>query len=138
MKPIYLSGKLIIIADNVFDISSRDIFMEILFSCSRVEKLFTDGKTLKRKHPDVSSDVVKRRLEQMRLVSNLQDLHYILAVPPLKLHKLQTDGDIFAIWVSAKKRLLLEPNPDKLSQPVRQADLKDIQSVILLDIGDYH
>ncbi len=112
--------------------------MELLFTCSRVEKLFTDGKTLKRKHPDVSSDVVKRRLEQMRLVDNLQDLHYILAVPPLKLHKLQTNGDIFAIWVSAKKRLLLEPNPDKLSKPVRQADLKEIQSVILLDIGDYH
>ena len=31
-----------------------------------------------------------------------------------------------------------EPNPDKLSKPVRQADLKEIQSVILLDIGDYH
>ena len=112
--------------------------MEILFTCSRVEKLFTDDKTLKRKHPDVSADLVRRRLEQMRLVDNLQDLHYILAVPPLKLHKLQTNGDIFAIWVSPKKRLLLEPNPDRLSKPVRQTDLKDIHSIILIDIGDYH
>lgn len=109
--------------------------MEILFDSLRVEKLLAEEKQLKRKHPDVSTEVVRRRLEQLRLVDNLLELRYL---PSLKFHKLHTGEDIFVISVSDKKRLIFKPNPDALSQPVRQVPLNEIQSIIIIDIGDYH
>ena len=111
--------------------------MEIQFSSQKTYKLFTNEKELKKRHADVPFPVVKRRLEQMAAVACLDDLHFIMDTPILHLHKLTNRKDEFAVRVTAKKRIILEPD---IQHPEIENvnDLTTITHIILKNIEDYH
>lgn len=97
-----------------------------------------DTKAVKRKFPNIKEGFVLVRLEQLVSVPNLQELQTLPIAPRLHFHKLKGRGNEFAINLSPKERLIFEPNPEDYVEPIRAIPLKEITSIVINGIEDYH
>lgn len=112
--------------------------MEIYFKSENVEAFLLDTKAVKRKFPKIKEGFVLVRLEQLTSVSNLQELQTLPIAPRLHFHKLKGRGNEFAINLSPKDRLIFEPNSEDYAEPIKDIPLKNITSIVINGIEDYH
>lgn len=101
--------------------------MNLFYSSRKLERIL-ENPTLVAKHYGRLSGSLNNRLSELRAAQCLAD---VPAVPPPRRHKVSEN--IWALDISRNYRLLLEPvNPCNLN------DLRNVTSVRVLDIVDYH
>lgn len=110
--------------------------MDILFATPPLRELFHDKRELQRKYGIDAANKIRRRLDDLRAASCLQDIYRL----PGRAHELSNErkGQI-AIMITGGLRLILEPANDPIpSKEDGGLDWTRITQVRILEIVDYH
>lgn len=104
--------------------------MIIYYSSSRMEKILTNPRLIK-KHYSKICDKLMIRISELRVAETLAD---ISPKPPPRRHKLSGQfKDCWGIDVSKNYRIIVQPKGEYIEN-----ELNTIKEVIIKDIGDYH
>ena len=110
--------------------------MEITFANSRIRKICTDDKTMRKELGQVGASILTNRLRQITLATNLEALRFDTG----RWHELTGDRwEQLACNLNGPNRLVFEPgnNPRPL-KPDGGLDWTRVTAVELVDIIDYH
>jgi plasmid maintenance system killer protein len=104
--------------------------MKISYSTSKLEKILTDKRLLKKFY---TNDHIKigNRLSELKVANNLSE---IPEVPPPRRHKLKGKyRDCWGIDYSRNDRIIIRPTGE-----YNIDDLTSIVDVLIIDLEDYH
>ncbi|GHT14870.1 hypothetical protein FACS1894170_12220 [Planctomycetales bacterium] len=110
--------------------------MEILYANSRIQKLCTNAKESKKTLGQNCANVLKKRLEDILTVSDLEKLRCY----PGHYHELlgNRKGQV-ACSIAGTARLIFTPNDVLQStKPDGGLDWAKVTAVVVLEITDYH
>ena len=110
--------------------------MEISYANSRIQKICTDEKVAKKELGSDGAKVLKKRLEQMQDVANLEKLRFA----PGDWHELTGDRDgQLACSLRGLNRLVFTPANDPIPTKLDGGlDWSEITAVMNVEIVDYH
>lgn len=104
--------------------------MNITFKTNKLRKAFNSEDNLQRMYGPVTAEKIKLRMAVLNAAPTLDDVSY---KPPERRHKLTGKmKDSFAVNLDGGNRLVFKPDQTKSS------DLRDITSITILSVGDYH
>ncbi|MCO4851737.1 type II toxin-antitoxin system RelE/ParE family toxin [Bacillus vallismortis] len=104
--------------------------MKISYATKKLEKILTNERLVKKEYTLFYKKVINR-ISEIRVANNLDEIPH---VPPPRRHKL--DGDYNNCWgidISKNFRIVLRPIGDW-----DESELKSINEIEILSIGDYH
>jgi len=108
--------------------------VEILFTDEKTRRAFSDQRELRRRWGAVGAKKITLRLQQMAAAPSLEDMRHL----PGRCHALRADrAGCFAVDVHQPCRLTFEPT-DPANTDTGGADWSAIESVMILDVIDYH
>jgi len=110
--------------------------MDLLFATPQLRDLVSDTRVLQRKYGIEAARKVRRRLDDLRAATNLQDLYR----GPGRIHELVGDRkDQLAMEITGGLRLILEPAHEPMPRKVDGGlDWSGVTQIRILEIGDYH
>lgn len=104
--------------------------MKISYATKKLEKILTNERLIKKEYTLFYKKVINR-ISEIRVANNLDEIPH---VPPPRRHKLDGDyNDCWGIDVSKNFRIVLRPIGDW-----DESELKSINEIEILSIGDYH
>ncbi|AIU80840.1 MULTISPECIES: type II toxin-antitoxin system RelE/ParE family toxin [Bacillus amyloliquefaciens group] len=104
--------------------------MKISFATRKLEKILTNERLIKKEYTLFYKKVINR-ISEIRVANNLDEIPH---VPPPRRHKLDGDyNDCWGIDISKNFRIVLRPIGDW-----DESELKSINEIEILSIGDYH
>ena len=110
--------------------------MDVFFESSRVANLLQSPKRLARKYGDENAKLIKRRLDNLFVARDLEELGTLTS----SLHELKGKrSGTLSIYLKDGYRLIIapadEPAPRK---PDGGLDWKAIGAVVVIGVEDYH
>jgi proteic killer suppression protein len=111
--------------------------LDILFQTSKLEKEFTDKKTLLRIYGTQRGNLIALRLNQLKIASNLAELALL---PQIRCHELtQNRKGQVALDLKHPYRLIIEPANDPLPRkPDGGLDWAGVTAVRIIEVINYH
>lgn len=110
--------------------------MDIEFKDKRLSRQMTSEKDLKKAFGDRAKRI-QMRLSVLMAAANLEE---VPSDPPTRCHELKGDfAGCFGVDVSGNWRLIFKPSHDPL--PLNDEggiDLRNVTSIIILGVVDYH
>jgi plasmid maintenance system killer protein len=111
--------------------------MEILFQDQKLEKICNNQSLLVKKHGSARAKILRRRLDDLRAVENLEVMHLI---PKGRCHELKGNrkGEL-AIDLDGPYRLIFEPANNPV--PIKSdggLDRTKVTVIRVLAVEDYH
>ena len=110
--------------------------MEITYANSRIRKICTDDKTMRKELGQIGARILLNRLEQIERFENLEPLRF----EPGHWHELTGDrwGQL-ACSLNGPMRLVFEPgHSPRLLKPDGGLDWSHVTIIELIEIIDYH
>ena len=109
--------------------------MEVVFKNDRLRKLINDSSALQRKYGDQVAKKVAIRLHHLESVRTLEDMKLL----PGRCHELKHDrkGQL-SLELSKGYRLVFQPREASSTEGRESLDWSQVESVVVLEIIDYH
>lgn len=109
--------------------------MEVVFRNERLRKLINDFSALQRKYGEQVAKKVAIRLHHLESVRTLEDMRSL----PGRCHELKHDrkGQL-ALDLSKSHRLVFQPREAGSTEGGGSLDWSQVESVVVLEIIDYH
>ena len=102
--------------------------MEITFSNSRIEKILTNKRLIKKEYGILTNNIISR-ITELQSAKSLAEISHL---PPPRRHKLVGFDARYAIDLSKNYRLIIEAKDKSI------VDLDKITKIVILGILDYH
>jgi plasmid maintenance system killer protein len=104
--------------------------MNILYASTKLEKILTNERLIKKEYTAFYNKVINR-MSELRAANNLSEISH---EPPPRRHKLNSDyNDCWGIDVSKNYRIVLKP-----VGKWNEEDITTITDIEVLTIEDYH
>lgn len=110
--------------------------MDILFQNGKLAKVFNSESQLRQKYGE-RAKVLRRRLDEMRAVENLEELR---SLPQVRCHELKGNrAGTLAVDVGHPYRLIFEPANDPIPRKLDGGlDWTKVTAIMILAVEDYH
>ncbi|QUW26886.1 plasmid maintenance system killer protein [Bacillus cereus] len=104
--------------------------MEISYATTKLEKILTSERMIKKQYTAFYKKIINR-MSEIRAANNLDEIPH---VPPPRRHKLEGNySDCWGVDISKNYRIVLKPIGDW-----DESDLTTINKITILSIEDYH
>ena len=122
-------------SQNHYQFGNKIANMEVVFRNERLRKLINDFSALQRKYGEQVAKKVAIRLHHLESVRTLEDMKSL----PGRCHELKHDrkGQL-ALDLSKNYRLVFQPREASSTEGGGSLDWSQVESVVVLEIIDYH